>query len=37
MIANLTGLLPLISVASLLIVSANTIGYFYRIDLISWG
>jgi hypothetical protein len=32
MFTNLTGLLPLISVASLLIVSANTIGYFARID-----
>jgi hypothetical protein len=31
MIANLTGLLPLLSVASLLIVSANTIGYFTRV------
>jgi hypothetical protein len=31
MFANLTGLLPLISVASVLIVSANTIGYFARI------
>jgi len=31
MFASLTGLLPLISVASLLIVSANTIGYFSRI------
>ena len=31
MIANLTGLLPLISVASLVIVSVNTIGYFTRV------
>jgi hypothetical protein len=31
MIANLTGLLPMLSVASLLIVSVNTIGYFSRI------
>lgn len=31
MLANLTGLLPLLSVASVLIVSANTIGYFARI------
>src|SRR5712691_4201690 len=31
MFANLAGLLPLISIASLLIVSANTIGYFSRV------
>jgi hypothetical protein len=33
MFANLTGLLPLLSVASVLIVSANTIGYFSHIGL----
>jgi hypothetical protein len=33
MFANLTSLLPLISVASVLLVSANTIGYFQRIGI----